>query len=204
MEVVAEPHVGRRGLRRDRLQRRVWLDRRHDGGPPVVRHTEHADPAVVVRHVLQQPFDGVVGVGALVEAGGVARSAGRPLHHERAFGAELAADVLEHEDVAFVRQRLVVAHEAAVRALDAIGRAPQDDRQRPRLVLRCEDLGVETDAVARRNHHVLHGERVAGTLWGLRLDRGQCKAQQQGHGGNRETGRANGRRETGGHDCRTA
>ena len=78
----------------------------------------------------------VVGVGAFVERLGVAGVAGGPLHDEVAFGPELPADVLEHEDVALVRQRLVIRVEVAGRPLDAVRRALEDDRQRRRSGLR--------------------------------------------------------------------
>ena len=71
MEVVAEEHVGRRGLRRHRLEGRVRVEHRHHRQPAVVADAEHADPAVVVRHVLEEPVDGVVGVGAFVDGLGV-------------------------------------------------------------------------------------------------------------------------------------
>ena len=60
----------------------------------------------------EQPLDGVVRIGALVEARRVAGRPRRPLHHERPFRREPAADVLEHEDVAVFRQRLQVVLES--------------------------------------------------------------------------------------------
>ena len=119
VEVVAEPHVGGRGLRRDRRERRVRLERPHDRRPAPVGDSEHPGLAVVARDVLQQPLDRVVRVGPLVEGLLVGRVAGRPLHHERALGAELAAEVLEDEDVSVVRQGL----ERAVETLTGLGDA---------------------------------------------------------------------------------
>jgi hypothetical protein len=100
MEVVAEPHVGRRGLRRDRAQRRVRLGRGHDRRPAVVADAEHADAAVVVRHVLHEPVDRVVGIGAFVDLQACIGRAQRTLHHERALALVPSAYVLEHEHVA--------------------------------------------------------------------------------------------------------
>ena len=169
VEVVAEPHIGRGRLRRDRLEGRMRLECAHDGGPSVVRHAQHAHPSVVTAHVLQQPVNGVVGVGALVERRSVALGARRALHDERAFGSELPADVLEDEDVAFVGERLEVGSEVPCGAGDAVRRPLEDDRQRPRRVPRREDLRAQPHAVARRNHHVDYFEAVGGGVDRLRL-----------------------------------
>jgi len=138
------------------------LDRRHDRRPPVVRHAEHADAAVVVADVLDQPVDGVVGVGAFIDRLRVAGLAGGTLHHEVALGPELPANVLVNEDVALVRERLVVGVEVAGSALNSVGRAFEDNRQRPGLAARREDLGMQALAVAHGDHHVAHFEAISG------------------------------------------
>src|SRR3546814_20697553 len=45
-------------------------------------------------------FRSVVGVGGVVDRGGILRAVQRPVHHVVAFGAVLAAHVLHHADVA--------------------------------------------------------------------------------------------------------
>ncbi len=67
MEVVAEEHVGRRGLLGGGLERGVRVEQRHDRQPTAVGDAQHAHAAVVAGHVLDQPVDGVVGVGAFVD-----------------------------------------------------------------------------------------------------------------------------------------
>ena len=55
-------------------------------------------------HVLEQPVDGVVGVGAFVDGLGSFGSRGGRCITNLPFGLEAAADVLEDEDVALVGQ----------------------------------------------------------------------------------------------------
>ena len=160
MKVVAQPHIRRGRLRRDRLQRRVRLESPHDGGPAIVGNAEHADAPVVARNILEQPLDRVVRIGALVERRGIARRARRALHDERPFGTELSAQVLKREDVAFVGQRLEIRDKVAGGTVDAVRRALHDDRQRCGLGGRREDLRVKTHAVSHRDHHVADGEPV--------------------------------------------
>ena len=64
------------------------------------------DPAVVVRHVLDQPVDGVVGVGALVDVGRAALLGDdvRPHVDELALRHPAAAHVLVGEDVAVLAE----------------------------------------------------------------------------------------------------
>jgi len=150
------------------LRAGLRLDRRHDRRPAGIGDTEHADASVVALHVLEQPVDRVVGIGALVQRLRVARRARRALHHERAFGSELAADVGEHEDVALVCQRLEVHVEGVGRVRDAVRRPRHDDRQRLPLILRDKHLRVQAHAVARRNHHITDVEPIGGR--GLRVN----------------------------------
>ena len=67
IDVVAHVVVGGRRLRRRRLQRRMRVDDARRDVEAGLRDADHAGAAVVVRDVLQQPLDGVVGVGALVD-----------------------------------------------------------------------------------------------------------------------------------------
>ena len=68
VEVVAEPHVGRRGLGHDGLESRVRVEHGHDREPGAVARARDAGAAVVTGNVCEEPFDGVVGIGALVDA----------------------------------------------------------------------------------------------------------------------------------------
>ena len=53
-----------------------------------------------LRDVLDQPVDGVVGVGGVIDRRRVLRAAQRPVHHVVALRAVLAAHVLHDADVA--------------------------------------------------------------------------------------------------------
>ena len=67
VEVVAgEPIVDRR-LRADGLQGRVGVDHAAVGVKAGIGNAPLADFAVVILDVLDQPVDGVVGIGAFVE-----------------------------------------------------------------------------------------------------------------------------------------
>ena len=90
--------IGRLG--RGGLERGMRVDHAGGGVEAGIGDAPHADLAVVVGDVLDQPLDGVVGVGAFV---GVLRAAldGAVRRHvdELAFGHVAAADVLVDEDV---------------------------------------------------------------------------------------------------------
>ena len=164
MEVVAQPHVRGRRLRHDGRQRRMRIERAHHREPGRVARPDHADAAVVPGHVGEQPFDRVVGVGALVDRLRVLAIARLPQHHERALGLEPPADVLQHDDVAVGRAvRRGAAADAGGRVLtDAVRRAREDDRQRLGDAGRHVHLGVEANAVAHRDHVLGARERRGG------------------------------------------
>ena len=68
-----------------------------------IRDAPHSDSAVVVRHVFDQPINGVVGVGALVDVGWAAfLRLVRADIYELAFGHEPPAHILIDEDVTFL------------------------------------------------------------------------------------------------------
>ena len=152
MVVVVHPLIGGRRLLRDRGQRRMRPQQRHRRCQAVVRDTEHPDLAVVVRHVLDQPFDRVVGVRRLAGCFRVLE-VGLRRQLEGAFGSESAAQVLDDEDVAVARQ-LAERSLAGVRRArrHAVGRSAKQDRQRPSGVGRREDHRFELDAVPDRHH----------------------------------------------------
>ena len=156
MPVVAGEPIRHRGLRRGRLQCRVGIDhpgRRVEariGDPP------HADPAVVVGHVLDQPIDRVVGVRALVDVGGLLLAvAMRPHVLELALRHPSAADVLVGDDIAVAAEgrrwadvRLVGV--LAIR-LDPVRRAQQHHRIPMPLLLGDVDRREQPDPVAHRD-----------------------------------------------------
>ena len=66
MVVVIHPLIDGRGLLADGLQRRVRVKQRKRGSQAIVGDAVHADFAVVVGNVFQQPLDRVISVGGLV------------------------------------------------------------------------------------------------------------------------------------------
>ena len=167
--VVAEPAVHHRVHGYRHPERRVGVDERHQGREAVVGDAEDADPAVGLRHVLDEPVDGVPGVGGVVDGRRVLRPAHRPVHDVVALGAILATNVLDDPDVAAVDDhvhRVIVAveHRREAGAVDVggqrggvIGRPGQQHR-RALGALRHQDDGVQPDAVPHGDHHVAPGE----------------------------------------------
>ena len=131
--VVAGEPVGDRRLRRRGLERGVGVD--HAGGrvEPGVRDAPHADPAVVVGHVLEQPVDRVERVGALVDVGGAGLLRPvRPHVDELALRHPAPAHVLVDHDVALgaEERRRAEVRLVGVDAvgLNAVGRPAEHDR----------------------------------------------------------------------------
>ena len=75
-EIVAEENIAHAGLLGNGFQRGVRVDHAHGDQKSVVGNAVQADPAVVARHIFDQPIDGVVGVGAFVHAFRVAQGHG--------------------------------------------------------------------------------------------------------------------------------
>src|SRR5213596_232614 len=98
------------------------------GEPAGIRDPEDPHAAVVVRHVLHEPIDRVVGVAALV--GTRMAGVGRTVHVEGSLGAEPAANVLLDVDVAVEAEPLRTLRDARREALGPVGRALHEDRQR--------------------------------------------------------------------------
>jgi hypothetical protein len=73
------------------------------GGEAVIGDTKDADAAVVMRNVFDEPFNCVVGISGFVGGFGVGEiDLGGKV--EGALGFEAAAEVLDDEDVAIVRE----------------------------------------------------------------------------------------------------
>ncbi len=102
---VVEVPVGDRRRRQRRADGWVGVDDADGGVEARVGVAPDADPAVVVRQVLDQPLDGVPGVGALVGAGGRI-VADRSHVDELALRHKAAAHVFGDEDVALARELL--------------------------------------------------------------------------------------------------
>ena len=176
--VVVHPLVDRRRLLAHGLEGRMRVQQRQRGGQPVVRHAVHAHLAVVVRHMLYQPVDAVVRVGRLV-GGGRVRQIDLRAELEDPLRFEPPPQVLDHEDVAVLRQ-LLQARRHLFRWLvrHTVRRPAEQDRQRSGLPGRREDDGLEPDAVTHGNHDF--GELEEGRGRGLLgLDAG--REQQADH-----------------------
>ena len=154
MPVVADEHVGRGRLRRGRDERRVGLDHSHHRLKPWIGDAVLPDLAVVVLHVLEQPFDRVVVVGALV--GRAPLGVVGAHHHELPFGAELSADILKDEDEAFLVEHARRPELGAVLirpvGRNRVGRAHHENGVGNALVFGLVDDGEELDPVAHRHH----------------------------------------------------
>ena len=152
MEVVAHEPVRNGCLWRCGLERGMRIDHAHRRVEAGIGDAEHANVAVVVRNVLHEPVDGVVGVGALVDFFRALVWIERADVNVITFGAIAAADVLRDEDELVLRQFAEGAERIAVvvRAvgLQRIRRAREHDGPRLRIILRHIDASEELHAVA--------------------------------------------------------
>src|SRR5208283_7669 len=95
VRVIAFEQVGHRRLWGCRLQGRMRIDHAFRSEKSRVRNTPNSRLAIVVRDILQQPFDGVVQIAAVIHI--ILRFLVvdvRPHLYERAFGHEPPAHVL--------------------------------------------------------------------------------------------------------------
>jgi len=184
MPVVTDEPVGDRRLRRDGFQRGVMGDGAHRRVEPGVRDAVHPDLAVMVGHVLQQPFDRVVGVRRLVDVlRPRLRRHVRPDILELALRHQPSANVLVDEDVPVADEQVRRAEAAAVgiRAVGrhAVRRPVEENRVRSRGVLRDVNRGEQLHPVAHR-HLVLLLHVVRPDVVGpLPRGGGRCKASLQ-------------------------
>ncbi len=155
MDVVAQIVVGQRSLRRRGFQRRVRIDKGGGGVKTGVGNAVYSDPAVIVRNVFQEPFDGVIRVGALVNVGRpflVLDIRCHPL--EIALRHEPASNILVDEDIAFFCECGVRTKRPETRRpirAGAVRRAYHQDRILLGRVRWTVDRGVEFNAVAHGN-----------------------------------------------------
>ena len=130
-KVITHPSIRHRSLRRDGFDRRVWVDAGYTREPSRIRDPHHAYLPAVVGKVLDQPFDGVVGVSRLIGPF-VARVMLGAIHDEQSFGAVPPADILGHEDVAVLGQLEICAGQgvAPKRPCGTVGGPNEHDRER--------------------------------------------------------------------------
>ncbi len=173
------------------------MHERHQGQEPVVGDAENAHLGVAFGNILDQPVDGVVGVGRFVDRGGILRPVQWPVHHVIAFGAILAADVFDHADIAAFEDHvggvvIAVERRSEVGAVQvgglrvgAVRSAREQDGGMLRAI-RNEDDGMQLHAVPHGNHGLASrivearggrfqlGRRFAGEIGILRLRRRIC------------------------------
>ena len=141
------------------------IDECHERQEPVVRDAEYSDASIALGRVLHQPVDRVVGIGCVIDRGGIQPSVQRTIHHVVAFRPVLAADVLHDPDVATVDDdlgRVVVAVQDRTE-MCALRVAGQDVWRRTACASagwarlrapRHQDHRVQLDAVPHRDHDV--------------------------------------------------
>ena len=136
------------------------VDQRHQRRETQVARTDYANVTVCLRRVLDQPLDGVVGIGRFVDAGFVQWSRDRAIEDPLSLGPMHAADVLVHADVVVCDKFRIhyfeyvddaLAIDAARRTARVIGRARQQDWCFGNALFHHHD-GEEFDAVAHRDH----------------------------------------------------
>ena len=153
--VVSQELILRGRLRRGGFDGRVGIDHAHRHLPTRIRDSILPHPAVVVRHMRQQPLDGVVQIRARVGLSGASDK--RPVMNELPFRVELPAHVLVDEDVAFLRKRGGGSENAPVGIRpvrwNTVGRALDENRISPRLIFRRVNDRKEP-------HSVPHGDHV--------------------------------------------
>ena len=161
MIVVAVEPIGHWRLWRDRFDRRMTVDARHRSVKARIRNSVNSDAAVVVSHILDQPINGVVGVGCFVDLISFLVRNVWPHVFINAFAHIAAAHIAVNEDVACAREQFVWPQQrfVIVRAIrtDAIRRAVEHDRISLLLVFRLVDANEEFHAIAHRNHHFALG-----------------------------------------------
>ena len=156
--VVAHPGVDHRIRRHRGLQCRVRVHQRHRHHHAVVAGPDHADAAVRFGHMLHQPVDRVIGVGRVIDLGGIVGAAQRAFVDVFAARSVFATHILIDADIAVGEEhRVRSAHRhvgigAAVlhRAFGIVGRAFEQYRRVVRA-LHHHDHGMQLHAVAHRD-----------------------------------------------------
>ena len=141
IDIVTHVEIGNRCLRRCRLDGGVRVDDRRGGIKAGIGNAPDAELAVVVRHVLEKPLDGVKHVGAFIDIGlRFLHRLVRAHFNERAFGQVTTAHILADEYITRLGELLVrrgacwILIHAIRRA--AIRRAHHQERITLRQILR--------------------------------------------------------------------
>ena len=139
-------------------------------------------------HVLQQPLDGIVGIGAFVDVGGALRRVDMRTHlDEIAFGEVTAAHVLEHEDVPRPVEGLgrPQARPELIDAVwrDAVRRPRHQEGVASRRILRHVDRREQPLAVPHGDVRLVLGVVRLNIEW-----RGRLRARNAREHGRGETG----------------
>src|SRR5215469_9736675 len=161
--IVVHPLINRRRLLTDGSERRMRMEQGERSRQPVVGNAVHSDLATVVRHVVQQPFDGVVSVGRFVGGFGIVQiNPGRKI--EDTFGLKAAAQILNDEDIAILGKLFHRGGHLGGRLVgNTVRSAAKQDGQRTLLADGRQDRGLKTNSIAHRNHDLLQDE--GGRLW---------------------------------------
>ena len=155
MEVVVHPLIHRRRLLADRLQRRMRVQQRHSRRQAIVGNPIHANLPIIVRDILHQPLDAVVGVGGLVGRFRIVKVHIRR-QFEHALRLESPAQVLDDENVAILRKFLPTRrHFGWSLVRNSVRRAAEQNGQRPALPGRRENHRLQAHAIPHRDHDFL-------------------------------------------------
>src|SRR4029078_4274778 len=100
MEIVSQPHVCWRSLLDHGFQRRMRIKHSHYRKACAITRAGHPNASVIIWHVLQQTFDRVVGIRALIDCLLVLWIAGLSEHYKLSFRLKSTANVLPDDDVA--------------------------------------------------------------------------------------------------------
>ncbi len=156
-KIVAQPRIAHAGLLGDCFQRGMRIDHAHGDQIAGIGNSVHANPAIVVCDVFDQPVDRVVGVCAFVHFFGISRI-GRGMQHLKfASGAVAPTNILKNKNVAVskhVRVAIQAVAHSLVRSGNPIRRAVQQHWQRFFGVCRRVNFRVQLYAIADRNHHL--------------------------------------------------
>src|SRR2546421_2265246 len=104
----------------------------------IIRNAEDARSAIIPWNILEQPLDGIVGIGGLIRGFPIALFARWPRHLECPLRIEPAPNVLEYEDVAIFRKRAKVVPSLRVLSSHSVRRPFKYERQGLFAVVRAK------------------------------------------------------------------